>query len=371
MMRLGCLFLAALSCAVASMPSKAGSRPELSTVVAASIDQHIIPGYTTLRHDTQTLHADLKTWCASGGGHGSHRDTVHQSFHVVISSWAAVSYLRFGPARRNSRQQRLAFFPDPRGVTVRQLGAALKRKDPALLEPGALASQSAALQGFPALEALLFERHEQGAATLEAYACSLAVAVSANVVALAQELADEWTSREGWRTLMTNPGADNPVYKNHKEAASELVKALLTGLQIVRDQGFETMLQAEEKGRTRIGLAFERSGLARQFLLGTTRSCAALAERLQLGDFVDANPQTTWMNGWITNAFRSLQSDIETMPMTTPGPMTAAGVSETPAKGTNLVRRGKFYSNGLRQIIGRQVAPTAGLTLGFNELDGD
>lgn len=363
MMRLGCLFIAALlSCAVASTPSGASSRPELLAVVAASIDRHIIPSHAALKDSTRALHASIEEWCANGGSDGPGRTAVHQSFERAVRSWAAVSFLRFGPARKNSRQQRLAFFPDPRGVTLRQLGPALKRKDPKLLEPGALASQSAALQGFPALEALLFQPEP---AEPDPYACNLAVTISSNAAMLAQELADEWTGDQGWRALMVTPGPDNPVYKTDQEAAGELVKALLTGLQILRDQGFEAMLLASEKGRSRMGLAFERSGLARAFLLETTRSCAALVEALQLGDFVKANPQTTWMDRWINNALRNLQSDIEMMPMT------AASVSETPAKGTNLVRRGRFYSNGLRQIIGRQVAPTAGLTLGFNELDGD
>lgn len=365
MLKLARLFLAALlSCAVAPAPTVASSRPELPAVVAASIDQHIVPSHSALKNSAQELHAAVKEWCASGEGRGDEagRIAVHQSFERTVRSWAAVSFLRFGPARKNSRQQRLAFFPDPRGVTLRQLGAALKRKDPKLLEPGALASQSAALQGLPALEALLFQREP---AELDTYGCDLAVAISANASTLAQELADEWSGDQGWRGLMVTPGPDNPVYKTHAEAAGELVKALLTGLQILRDQGFETMLLAAEKGRARMGLAFERSGLARTFLLETTRSCAALAETMQLGDFVKANPQTTWMGRWIGNAFRSLRSDIEAMPMT------AAAVSEAAEKGTNLVHRGRFYSNGLRQIIGHQVAPTAGLTLGFNELDGD
>jgi len=363
MKRLGWLFLAALfNCAVASGPTAASSRPELLAVVAASIDQHILPSHAALKDSTQELHADLKEWCANGGGSGPARTAVHQSFERSVRSWAAISFLRFGPARKNSRQQRLGFFPDPRGVTLRQLGAVLKRKDPKLLEPGALARQSAALQGFPALEALLFQ-HES--VEPDPYACDLAVAISANAATLAQELADEWTGDQGWRGLMLTPGPHNPVYKTDEEAAGELVKALLTGLQILRDQGFEAMLVAAEKGRDRMGLAFERSGLARAFLLETARSCAALVEKLQLGDFVKANPQTTWMDRWIKNALRNLQSDIEAMPMT------AAAVISTPAQGTNLVRRGRFYSNGLRQIIGRQVAPTAGLTLGFNELDGD
>lgn len=365
MMRLGYLFLAALlSCAVAPAPLGASSRPDLPAIVAASIDQLIIPSHTAFRDSTQKLHAALKEWCASGesGGDGPGRTGVHQSFERAVRSWAAISFFRFGPARKNSRQQRLAFFPDPRGVTLRQMNTALKRKDPKLLEPGAIASQSAALQGLPALEALLFQREP---AELDAYACDLAAAISSNAATLAQELADEWTGDRGWRALMLSPGPDNPVYKTEQEAASELVKGLLTGLQILRDEGFETMLQAAAKGRARMGLPFERSGLTRTFLLETARSCATLVETLQLGAFVKTNPQTLWMDRWIGNAFRSLQNDIEAMPMT------AAAISEAAEKGTNLVHRGRFYSNGLRQIIGHQVAPTAGLTLGFNELDGD
>lgn len=365
MTRLGCLFLAALlSCAVAPTPSGAGSRPELPAIVAASIDKHIIPSHSAFRDSTEKLYATLKDWCANGesGSDGSDRTAVHQSFEHAIRSWAAVSFFRFGPARKNSRQQRLAFLPDPRGVTLRQVNTALKRKDPKLLEPGALASQSAALQGLPALEAILFQGEP---AELDPYACDLAVAISSNAAMLARELADAWRGDQGWRALMVSPGPDNPVYKTEQEAAAELVKGLLTGLQILRDEGFETMLRAADKGRARMGLAFERSGLARTFLLETARSCATLVETLQLGAFVRTNPQTTWMGRWIGNAFRSLQNDIEAMPMT------AAAISEAAAKGTNLVHRGRFYSNGLRQIIGHQVAPTAGLTLGFNELDGD
>jgi len=35
------------------------------------------------------------------------------------------------------------------------------------------------------------------------------------------------------------------------------------------------------------------------------------------------------------------------------------------------LRQMRFYTNALRQVIARQTAPSAGLTIGFNELDGD
>ncbi|MCV0370125.1 imelysin family protein [Filomicrobium sp.] len=354
--------------ATAPSPSQANQRPELAAIVAASIDQHIIPSYKTLQSASEKLNANIAAWCEDGGGGAESpaRATVEDSFRKSVSAWGGVAFLRFGPARKDSRQQHLAFFPDPRGVASRQLSAALKRKDPALLEPGALSQQSAAIQGLPALEVLLFPKGPETKSGLDDYGCGLAMAISANVARLSHELTEEWTSPDGWRTRMVETGPDNPVYKSDAEAAGELVKALLTGLQIVRDLGFEAMLQAEQRGRTRAGLAFERSGVARDFMLASIRSCGALAQTLRLGDFVAGDSKVGWISGWIGNAFRSLASDAEEMPM--PG---SARPTLGNTEGPNRVRRGKFYANGLRQIIGRQIAPTAGLTLGFNELDGD
>lgn len=365
MIRPGCpVFLALAICVAVPAPSDAGQRPELGAIVAASIDQHIIPSYAALRDDAEKLAGNVAAWCESGGGGGPERASVDGSFRRTVLSWAAVAFIRFGPARADARQQRLAFFPDPRGVTARQLSATLARRDPALLEAGALAKQSAAIQGLPALELLLTQRGPDSTAKIDAYGCALATAISANVAILSRELAEEWAGGDGWRARMAGAGPDNPAYKTHEEAAGELVKAVLTGLQIVRDQGFVAIQQAAEKGRTRIGLAFERSGLARDYLAASVRSCASLITTLRLGDFVKDDPKFGWMSGWIANALRSLEGDIQEMTMT-------AAAAETRPKGTDRVHRGRFYANGLRQIIGRQVAPAAGLTLGFNELDGD
>jgi predicted lipoprotein len=31
----------------------------------------------------------------------------------------------------------------------------------------------------------------------------------------------------------------------------------------------------------------------------------------------------------------------------------------------------RFHVEGIRKLVGRELAPAAGLTIGFNELDGD
>ena len=57
---------------------------------------------------------------------------------------------------QDGRYERFAFFPDVHGTGARQIRGFLVSQDEALLKPGALAGQSAAVQGLPALESLLF-----------------------------------------------------------------------------------------------------------------------------------------------------------------------------------------------------------------------
>ena len=35
------------------------------------------------------------------------------------------------------------------------------------------------------------------------------------------------------------------------------------------------------------------------------------------------------------------------------------------------LRMVRFHVEGIRKLVGREIAPLAGLTIGFNELDGD
>ena len=115
------------------------------------------------------------------------------------------------------------------------------------MKPGALAKQSAAVQGLPALESLLFS----GKAALllpappEPFRCKLAVAVAENMHTIAGEVVAGWQGDKSWATLLENPAADNPVYRTHTEAMTEILKAILTGIEQVRDQRLLPALYAK------------------------------------------------------------------------------------------------------------------------------
>jgi predicted lipoprotein len=72
----------------------------------------------------------------------------------------------------------------------------------------------------------------------------------------------------------------------------------------------------------------------------------------------------TWMPRWITAAFERLARDgpaaVESLPQ----------AKDNPNRARDL-RMVRFHVEGIRKLVGRELAPAAGLMIGFNELDGD
>jgi predicted lipoprotein len=71
-----------------------------------------------------------------------------------------------------------------------------------------------------------------------------------------------------------------------------------------------------------------------------------------------------WMPRWITAAFVRLARDA---------PVAVEGIpraKDNPDRAREL-RMVRFHVEGIRKLVGRELAPAAGLMIGFNELDGD
>ncbi|MGE0856228.1 MAG: imelysin family protein, partial [Hyphomicrobiaceae bacterium] len=242
-----------------------------------------------------------------------------------------------------------------------------------LLAENAVASQSAALQGLPAMEQLLYGFPDSEPVEVRAYRCRLAQAIGVHVAKLSGEMVREWTAPQtGWRQRLLTAGAPgNDDYKSASEAASELVRSLLTGLQLVREEMLLPWLKAAEAKKPWAGLPFERAGIARDIVATSLLALRNLHKALHL-DLVITHVGTkdkskAWMKAWIIGAYDSLERDAKSMVLPSQDQLAAAAAEEN----LMALKRSRFNLNGLRQIIGRHIAPAAALTIGFNELDGD
>lgn len=345
-----CLSVAAPAIAAAETPGD----PHAAVVVRV-VDKHLIPRFEALAQSAGQMAPALQGLCATGSADA--REKVRKAFRDTASSLAAVDFYRFGPLAEQGRREKLAFWPDPRGTVARQLRQLTAASDASVLEPGAIARQSAALQGLPALELLITDDTVPLGATAEAqFRCKLAQAIAANTAALATAVHQAWTGPEGMRAEMLSAGPANPIYKTHAEAAAELVKSLLTGLQVVAELQLKPRIDGKGPGSKG---PYGKLGLERDVY---TAAVESLRELYSLIDFEARLPSDkSWMKNWAKGSWRALAMSDG---MGGPG-------KDIPQADAPKLKEVVSRIGGIRMLIGREMANASGIAIGFNELDGD
>jgi uncharacterized protein len=312
----------------------------------AVVSNHAIPRQVRFAHAAAELLADLRQACPAPDS--AALDKIALSYRRAFVAWAGVRHLRFGPQLTDDRQFRIEFWPDRKGITDRHLRDALTR--PQLLEPGVLAGASVAIQGFPALERLLFDDQEP----LVGQRCALAVAVAGNLATLAADLAEAWKA-----------GTDVP---EGVEGLRATLSALQTGLQVIRTQILEDpMGDSPDKARPRRAEAW-RSGLSGELLEAEAQALQALAVGDEgEGGIVEGlrnDPRQTEIATIVENSFILLLRAIAPFRDTLDA---AYADSAQRAALTDLLQATRDSD----EMIVTWLAPSIGVPLGFNALDGD
>jgi predicted lipoprotein len=355
---------AGVSAACAQAPSSVPPPPAdvLTRMTISAVDTYILGALDRWKASTAGYGATLAQYCRAPSADG--RTELRTGFADLLVAWAGVDFLQFGPLARDARADRYAFWPDPHGTGERQLRQFLAQRDPAILAPGALAKQSAAVQGLPALERLVFDGSDAlaSAATPIPFRCDLAKAVAANLGAIADAVVAEWQGDRGWRALMLAPTHDNPVYIKADEPVVELMKALISGLERLSDQRISPargpMPQAARASRA----PYAMSGATPAYWRASADSLTRFAEALGLTGLVPpdkaamaSDAATQWTK--LHDALAAAGNDLEAA-LTSPGPRAKLGDALT-----TLQR--------LKTLFGTEIPATVGLTTGFNALDGD
>lgn len=338
---------------------------ELLIRVARAVDTHIVPAFETLAARTRDLTEAVERHCENADI-GSLK-VMESAFAGAADAWAAAEHLRFGPLRDSERVARFQFWPDPRGITVRQMRAVYHKHDAKLLEPENLEKQSVAILGLGAIEYyLLFERKafEDGSQTRsDDYECLYTREVARLVDKDASEILSEWTRDGGWRARLENPSPAAEIFRSEKESAAQLVKSLLLGLQLVRDQRIVPLYELANGDAKTARVPFQRLGLTDETIRASLVSLHQLNDALGLSDF--ATGRTAWVKDWTEQGFSVLEREAQSVSVPDRSQLEPGDLD------LSTLRKLRFYTNGLRQVIARQTAPSAGLTIGFNELDGD
>jgi predicted lipoprotein len=352
------LLAAALLAAEASGTRADAISDHQKAVVTKAVENYIRPSYATFRDRAERLNGAVGTFCRTRAA--SDHTAVAAAFRDAVEAWARLDFLRFGPAAREARLERVAFWPDPRGFVERQLRQLLASDDLATLDAARIAGQSAAVQGLPALERLVVAIPAGVDPPDLDRRCIVATAAAGNVAAIAAELDAAW--RDGDVLLLT-PGPGNPAYRTSEEAANEVLKASLTGLEQLRDLALRPALgDAPDKAKPN-RFPYAKSGNTIAYLAAAVAAQDAfIAESGIAAGLPEAD---RW-------AERSVHFELGQAGRTV---ATLRG-SDLAAIATEPALRGKLdYVTialaSVRTTMATTIAADLGLSVGFNALDGD
>ncbi|MGY6273315.1 imelysin family protein [Achromobacter denitrificans] len=319
------------------------------------------PAAAHMTDAASALDGELGAWCAEPEKAGAAR--VGEAFEKLALAWSGVEILRFGPLVQANRYERLAFWPDTRGVMPRQVQALIAGQDEALLAPGALSGRSVAVQGLPALEYLLYGEPallEKSGAPGFAYACGYARAIAANVAAISRDVSQAWSAEGDFGRQFAHPAAANDLYRDPQEVAAEAMKALSTGLQFARDVKILPMLGETAESARPKRAAFWRSKLS-------TRLVAANVDALKAFYLAGAYPLPAgdaWMDASVRGELANAAQTLHAAPV----PLERALAEE---EGRRQLTLASLTLKNAKAIVDQDLAPALGVTIGFNALDGD
>ncbi len=241
-----------------ALSPRAVNEAAVPSVMARAVDGFIIPGYRDLAEATNSLSDASAALCKSPSD--ATLDVARSAFSSVVQAWSAIEIIRLGPALEQNRFERFLFYPDRKSTGRKQVQAILAKQDESATTAESLKGKSVAVQGLGALELVLYGN---GAEILSSgsggFRCRYGLAVSQNLRNIAGEFLAEWEKPDGIQAAWKKPGTSNPLFRDNKEAATELLGVLVHSVEMVKDQRLRpfyagTIDGKPDKGRPKLAI---------------------------------------------------------------------------------------------------------------------
>lgn len=322
-----------------------------SEMLKQVVQDHILPGYQNLATTTENLAQTAAHNCAPQSA------DLNAAYHTAFDAWISVSHLRFGPAQLDNRAYAMAFWPDKKGFGAKKLRAMIRDNDPVVSDPQAYRKASIAVQGFMALELLMFDDAFAPETDAERdYTCQLINAITADIATMSRDILSEWENE--YSTILQTAGSpDNPIYLSSDEGVQEVFKALMTGLEFTMGTRLARPLGSFERPRPKRAEAWRSDRSQRHVLL-------SLEAVRQLAPIIAAYQPDAELAGRISRKLGNaadLAAQLD-------DPI-FAGVSE-PASRVRIEALQSSIQEAY-MLTANELAPALGIQMGFNSLDGD
>ena len=321
---------------------------DYGVVNAAIVKDHLLPRYRAFTEKTAALADAARKLCpdATPAAVNATRD----AFHGALDAWQEVEHLRQGPAAAADTHIRVKFWPDRKSLVDKHLARLMANKDGGILEPESFAHVSIAVQGFPALERLLFAKDAPTSLTSgdgPVTPCAVAGAIAVNLHNIAAGLEDRWTK---------DPAAGRPA----KRVTTDLFNDLATGLGAVAELKLGAPLGADGKTRPRRA----ENWMSGRALRNVAHNLVALEDLYDGLATAKGGHIGKGEDGLIRHQFAYLIKFTRDL-----GPSIAAVLKTE--KGPLRLKVLKSDIQDLHELVVINVSEALDLVLGFNSLDGD
>lgn len=349
-------------------PDAAAAAPAIAfkPTVDTLIDAVIVPGYQALAQSAETEVLAMQTLCSRPGAETL--AAVRTDFAALVAAWSRVEMYRIGPARANNNYERLFFWPDRKGLGLRQTQGLLAVADESATSVATLRTKSVAVQGLLALEYILYgdDSETLGERPAGSYRCRYGLAVASAIGTTANDMLAGWTAPDtGYAAVMRGANAGDPVYRTHGEVVQDILRSAREALTLLHDVKLARPLGDSPKDAVPTQAPLWRSDLTIANFRGNIAAVAAL---------IDPGNLSAVMPTDSADLVLSLKQVLDL------SDATLAGLEKTGKSWEDLVRDPVSYK-ALASTLGplhiaielleHHIPAALGLMTGFNTLDGD
>lgn len=330
-------------------------------VVSLAITEAIRPGFAHYADETVSLQLNVGGLCDAPSEAGL--ETARGQFKSTVVAWSRVELYRLGPLMAENRNDKILFWPDRKGIALKQVQAILAEPDLDAADPVKLVGKSVAVQGLGALEFLLFGTGAEQLATPEGdFRCHYALAISTLLSDTAALLSAEWNDPEGISKRLLAPSESDPDYRSFREVAEALTGVLAHGTEAIRDQRLLPFLGRDGAAPKPKSALFWRSGMTVPSINANFEGLRALLEKSRIAEATAAE------NRWVGNSASFEFGNAERAGKVITAPVEAALADPRQRRAFDYL---VIVTRSLDTILGESLAAALGLSVGFSSLDGD
>lgn len=354
-MKLNCLAAGAAFSLLAGATSAAEPSTDWTGVNLAVTDAHVIPSYQAFAASAEELDSAAAGFCGSISTESL--AALQARFHAAMDGWQGVQHLQFGPITYFNWNFRIQYWPDDNGTGARQLSALIAAKDAAVLEDAAFDRQSVGVQGFQALESLLFLDTSLADLQADPYRCQVVQTIAANIAEIATGVAGRW---ENEFRATVEKADDRGYFESAEDATIDYLKALVEPVRAIQQKKLEAILgDTPDAARERRAESWRSQRTLRNIKLNV----AALHQEFSASEPALSSVLQEADVELVEAAFAKLSASLEAQPDSLAA---ALALENGHAKLLEVVANFDALFEALEAAL-----KNTDLYLGFNSLDGD